>query len=487
MFAGGSVQVAPTATTYTFAWNGITNAWTQACVAFAWDGSVAPAATYWISPTGNDSNAGTMSSPWLTRQHSTNCQDVIDALAGTYAEANFRVNTDGPVACPVTNVRMLHCVVFDDCILTISNAGAYDSMSVSSSYSGVDGWDITVTAPSTNGCIEAYPPSTSVQVHHVLIANNVCHGAGDGCFFTGWNSVTGVDYLAIVGNIAYNCAQDTANCYSAFDAVPLANYDTLPGTHFYLAFNYAWGTVDPSACNGTGPTDGQAYSLDSLQESSYTGQSAVVNNIGVYNGGTCVQNFYSFGSPTFIAHNTCGFNHTGAINANPCPEINFNESYLNWAYLNLVETGSTGNSFCTVPGPMNVAEYALGSSYDNNSNLFSNNFIYSAVGNNTAVGSARLAYNTTGTNPNFFNPVLPPAPNCTGFVSVPACAATIIADFTPTNINALSYGYQPIRPGNTYDPLFPQWLCNVTNLPPNIITMGCGKPPTIEAKNAGSQ
>jgi len=51
--------------------------------------------------------------------------------------------------------------------------------------------------------------------------------------------------------------------------------------------------------------------------------------------------------------------------------------------------------------------------------------------------------------------------------------ATLIANFTPTNAAAASYGYQAPVSTQTYDPLFPQWLCSVTNLPSGLVTMGC--------------
>jgi hypothetical protein len=50
--------------------------------------------------------------------------------------------------------------------------------------------------------------------------------------------------------------------------------------------------------------------------------------------------------------------------------------------------------------------------------------------------------------------------------------STVIANFTPTNAAAMAYGYQVPSSTPVYDPLFPQWLCNV-NLPSGLVTMGC--------------
>jgi hypothetical protein len=55
--------------------------------------------------------------------------------------------------------------------------------------------------------------------------------------------------------------------------------------------------------------------------------------------------------------------------------------------------------------------------------------------------------------------------------------ATVIADFAPMNVEAKGYGYQIPSSTPAYDPLFPQWLCGVTNLPTGLVTMGCQTSP----------
>ena len=72
----------------------------------------------------------------------------------------------------------------------------------------------------------------------------------------------------------------------------------------------------------------------------------------------------------------------------------------------------------------------------------------------------------------FVNATPPGAPNCGSATSVPNCMATVIANFTPQPASAAGYGYQVPSASPTYDPLFPQWLCNA-NLPAGLVTMGC--------------
>ena len=206
--------------------------------------------TYYIAPAsagGRDSNNGTSASiPWLTPNHAVNCGDVILAAAGTYAEGNFRPGEWGTVTCSAgNNVAWLKCATFDTCKIVISSA-SHDAMTPTKSYWGIQGWEVTALTVSTNQCFEAYPSDYTHTVHHIIFANNIANGCGDGAFTTGASAPNvGVDYVAIIGNIAYNGAQDNAECYSGIDIVVPVNSDTLPGTHMYIAGNFVWGNVIP--------------------------------------------------------------------------------------------------------------------------------------------------------------------------------------------------------------------------------------------------
>src|ERR1700677_2317272 len=85
----------------------------------------AHATSYFISPTGSDSNNGTSTgTPWLTPNHAVNCGDTITAAAGTYANANFITNQWGTVTCPANNnVAWLKCATFDACKINTASAG----------------------------------------------------------------------------------------------------------------------------------------------------------------------------------------------------------------------------------------------------------------------------------------------------------------------------------------------------------------------------
>lgn len=53
--------------------------------------SFAKASTYYLSPSGSDSNSGqSANAPWVSPNHSLNCGDVIVAAPGTnYSATNF--------------------------------------------------------------------------------------------------------------------------------------------------------------------------------------------------------------------------------------------------------------------------------------------------------------------------------------------------------------------------------------------------------------
>lgn len=437
-----------------------------------------PAATYYISPTGNDSNAGTSTNAaWASPKHSINCGDVIVAASGKYSAANFNVGHWGNVTCPGgANVAWLQCATFDTCQIS-SNAS--DGMWVDQSYWGVQGWEITTSGYIYGACFHAGPSSGSV--HHVIFANNVANG----CMGGGFNaydksSSASVDYIAYVGNIAYNSTQGSGACYSGLNIYQPIASDANAGTHMYIAGNFSYRNMEPPVCAGTKPTDGEGVNLDTFDFAQgggtpYLQQAVVENNMLVGNGGRAIEiennNALPSQAPIFIEYNTAYGNNAAPIGAY-CQgngEIGLVAAYNITETYNLVQTSAaTGCSGDTI--------YGLEVSQDNSSTVVDNNWVDGVNGNNTFLyASGAFAFgptNVLGTNPDFADPAIPSAPSCGGTANVPACMQTLIANFTPLTQGARSYGYQPPSTAQVYDPLFPRWLCNV-NLPAGLVTMGC--------------
>jgi hypothetical protein len=455
-----------------------------------------PGATYYLAPAtagGNDSNNGlSPSAPWLTPHHFVNCGDVIIAAASSsYAAPNFYTGRWGTVTCPNgNNVAWLRCVNFDACKIKDNNNYTLATIWVDKSYWGVAGWEVTDGASPHASCFGAFPnPADRAQIHHIIFANNVANGCGLAGFSSAnEGNLFGVDYLVIVGNIAYNGAQGNGECGSGISIFQPVASDVLPGTHLYIAGNFSYENVDASSCNGETPTDGEGITLDSLSGlntsglSPYAQQAVVDNNVLVFNGnaglgGGGIGNRLA---PIYLRHNTMYGNFTDSRqNDSICGQMTLEgypldgQSSINLVQANLNLAMPSGS---TEPACGSNPAYAYSAYNATSSDHVYQNFGYSAAENNTQIAnSTGFSFgpnNVFGTNPSFANPVAPGAPSCSTYSSVPACMAQVIADYTPTNAAAAGYGYQIPSNTSVYDPLFPQWLCNV-NLPQGLVTPGC--------------
>jgi hypothetical protein len=455
-----------------------------------------PAATYYLAPAsagGNDSNSGTSpASPWLTPNHAVNCGDVIIAAASTgYQYSNFTTGDWGVVSCPArNNVAWLTCATFDACKITSSGPTNYQGFWVDQSFWGVQSWEVDM--PPTDGygtCFNIHPnAATPVEISHIIFADDICDGASQGGFGVSNQGDVGADYIVVVGNIAYNAAQGTISCTSGIDFYEPVQSDSLPGTHIYVGGNFSFGNLNPRACNNGQSTDGEGILFDTFDGSQadlpspYSAQAVAENNILVANGGRGIEVFNNSAGSShasiYLRHNTTWGNSLSPIlytAGDGCGEIEISSASDVQAYDNLVSTNNNDPTGCDSE-PL----YAFFMFSGNSTNSVHDNFGYSAAGNNTfSYGSGTFAFgpnNIFGANPSFANAVAPGAPSCGSFSSVPACMATVIANFAPTNAAASSYGYQIPSTASVYDPLFPQWLCNV-NLPVGLVTMGCSTAP----------
>ena len=439
--------------------------------------------TYYLAPAangGNDSNNGlSPNAPWRTPNHSVNCGDVILAAASTaYADTSFQTGKWGTVTCAAGNdVAWLKCATFDTC--KINSTSGYGAFWVDKSYWGVQGWEVT-TSGTNDTCFSTKPNyTTPVNIHHIIFANDIANSCGEG-FSVNNRPVNSVDYVIMVGNISYNGSRSATTCNSGISIYQPVASDTNPGTHIFVAGNISYDNMNPNPCAGAAPTDGEGIIIDTLDWSQssgtpYTQQVVVENNLLFFNGGRGLLSFNNYSGTSwakvYILNNTAYGNELDSAQKadSGCSEVSVLKSFVTEVYRNLAEpTVATGCSGNTVDA-FYVAE-------GNATDLVYANFGYSSLGNNTGSGfSSGFSFgpnNLFGTDPQFANPSDPGAPSCGGTANTVACMATTIANFTPTNAAAIGYGYQPPSSTSVYDPLFPQWLCNV-NLPSGLVTMGC--------------
>lgn len=445
------------------------------------------ATSYFISPSGSDSNNGLSSgAPWLSPNHALNCGDTISAASGTYSRANFVSGKWGTVTCPSSNnVAWLICATFDACKISTTNQ---DAMWVDQNYWGVVGWETTVTSGTNGACFRATPSGTYI-LHHVIFADDIANGCEGGGFVSyNTGSTEGTDYLVEIGDIAYNAAQGSANCFSGFSNYQPLNFDTNTGTHLFLAGNFSYANLNPNPCAGSTPTDGEGFIMDTFDHSQggfgnpYTGQTYLVNNTSFFNGGRGLEivnnTSGSSHANVYFEYNTSFGNSTDPNQTGGC--FDRGELYqqaaqnITWQF-DLAQT-RTGTSCSSEPLYGFIAlSTATGS-------LISNSWWSGTGGHNTdpnTPGGVLGTGNTIGTNPSFSNPVNPGAPSCGSSPSTAACMATVISDYTPTAGGSTAYGRQAVSNTSVANALFPQWLCTGTatlnpNIPANLVTPGCG-------------
>ena len=247
-------------------------------------------------------------------------------------------------------------------------------------------------------------------------------------------------------------------------------------------------------CAGNKPTDGEGYNFDTFDMSQsggkpYTQQGVIENYIEFLNGGYGIEvennASGSTHAPIYIIHNT-SYGDRRDMSQQYCSgngDLHLYRALNVTAKYNLIYSGYASD--CA-----NDAFYAFAIGSGNGTDTFDYNYASGVNGHNTFINSSNGfslgTHNTIGSNPSFANPVNPGPPECGGYASVPACMAQVISDYTPTVAAARSYGYQPVSLTNTPDPLYPQWLCNVT-LPAGLVTPGCQSGTTSIAPAAPEQ
>ena len=238
------------------------------------------------------------------------------------------------------------------------------------------------------------------------------------------------------------------------------------------------------------PSDGEGILIDTpdstingLPFPPYTQQIVIDNDMLIANGGRGLEVFQnqagSAQAPVYFRHNTAWGNSTQTTNSAGayCSEIITSRSKNTYTFFNIAATNAATG--CSGTHPI----HAFTVTHGDTSDQVYNNVAWSATGSYTFTdtsGAFAFGPGNLTVDPAFANPVAPGAPSCSGKINVVDCMSTVIANFTPTNSSAVGYGYQKPSTTQTYDPLFPQWLCNV-NLPAGLVTMGCHAKSSLSA------
>jgi hypothetical protein len=491
-------------------------------------GSVAfvPLHTYFMSPTGSDSNAGTsVSAPWLTPNHALHCGDVIIAAAGSYT-GQFGDGNWGTVSnCPSTSggidgtggiyFAVVLCAGPDleSCkVNTAQNNSAFDIDS--RNYWAVEGFKITNNGPDTSNAVRpafymdagAEGSNCGAIYHHFAFVNNVVYNSqaawGNGC---GAGS-GGIDYAAAIGNVAQNSAQGNPGswyCVAAYDIVTPHAFNTAPGTHFFIYGNFALNNT--RSC----PSDVESYMFDTWDYYSYANQGVIQNNVAVLSGRHNIQIFeQNFGkpqTPIYILNNTLiGSSQLGTAS----PGINLQRgggTPFDYTYnvtiqsnIDYEQTSVASYAYCNC---MNNPEFTptIGGS-GSLTNFFLGNYPSSCGG----VSCSAITYSSPlGTNtyssPSFNNVSdltsnRMGTPSCGKFTNTTACMGynantetltnpSVLYDIQPTASGTSGVGYQLPSMTCAANSYYPTWLKGIIYLHWNgssltenadLVTKPCG-------------
>jgi parallel beta-helix repeat protein len=341
---------------------------------------------FYVSPTGNDANAGTSTSTaWASLQHAN---DTIAAHGATSGAGTCVIVqpgtyptgvhiTAGGNAATAAGYLAYRCTVLDACIITGPTQGgaqggqfAWTQPNGPGSYVFVDGFVLKASKPAQGGIygtglygqgIQLWDGNDTVanspfSVHHVWIVNNVISGYGQ----AGININDG-EYFYAVHNTVYNNAN--AGCVAQGSGMGFVELKAIPGSYVRTpddadnpilghigSFNnvIGWNVVYNNATTACGTaanpydSDGNNIILDTLNNGviggtivtgpSYPGSVLVDFNI-VYNAGG--RGIHLFRSENItVANNSCYNNNldpydNGAYR--PCigDNIGYNNSFFN--------------------------------------------------------------------------------------------------------------------------------------------------------------
>ncbi len=490
-----------------------------------------PLHLYYLSPTGKDSNSGTsQTEPWATPNHAVDCGDVIIAAAGSYTN-QFNQSWGTVSNCPSASggidgkggiyFAALLCAGPDLEACQV-NAGANNygfdieqesNWAVEGFKATTDGTDTgdAVTPAFDGACGGNKGPCNGVY-HHFAFINDIAYNSGDGFGPSGYDQQGkyGVDYLAIVGDIAQNSAQGNPNswyCVAAIDIVAPANYDTQPGTHLYEYGNFSYN--NQTSCE----TDVENFMFDTWDANGYSNQGVSQNNMGWLSGRfgfeVTAQNIAPTTATAFILNNT--FYGSNQLNDPSYPgyangDINVQDSSSTatsiWGGLtiqdNLVQENQEWQGGNSSNGP--VYAFLIGGPYSNvtvggsGSQNYFNGVATECRGDACEPSSAPYGASSFGTaaqlgtnyytSPAFNNPTdlinnQSGTPNCSGFTNTTACMGynantktltnpSAIYDLQPSASGASSAGYQLpsttcVTSGSIYT-YYPAWLKGVVYL-----------------------
>jgi parallel beta-helix repeat protein len=279
---------------------------------------------YYVSPTGKDSNPGTLSEPWRTPEKAGSTAQAGDTVIfrggvydGQLAPKNSGNAVDGWItfkAFPREEPIIVHNAFWSRPI----NIDGVNFIEVNG---------LTAVAAGSNG-----PGIGITQAHHIRIINCIAKDSAT----SGIATTDGIDYIIIEGNRVYgnsNTGQYNGSGISIWNASgPI--YDNKPGYHIIIRNNLIY---DNRNLTNT-PTDGNGIILDNNDRGGTPDLQApnilIANNVIFDNGGRCIHVLNT--SNADIVNNSCYHNDETTQIAEGCSgEINLQRTYSYSSAINI--------------------------------------------------------------------------------------------------------------------------------------------------------
>ena len=136
-----------------------------------------PQTVYYVSPTGNDANDGSIATPWKTIQKAANtvtAGSTVNVRAGTYTEV-VTINVSGSASGTITFQNYPgETPVLDAASLTVPSSDAGMFLIIDKSYITISGFELKNYKTSTKSTV---PIGISIRgtAHHITITNNKIH------------------------------------------------------------------------------------------------------------------------------------------------------------------------------------------------------------------------------------------------------------------------------------------------------------------------
>jgi parallel beta-helix repeat protein len=285
-----------------------------------------PAAVYYVSGSGKDSNNGLATNAAFrtlaTGVSGLNPGDTLMVMNGTYT------NDDYTSAVPSNHIAFIKRSGTSTAWITIQNYPGATPQLVFNGYGGfgtatnsyliIKGFTITgnndhctlSNALAQTGPFPFYSGNgigvgnnyLNNHPHHICIISNTISKCG-GCGITAIQS----DYVTIEGNRIFSNAWYSPNEASGISMFQDLDSDTNTGYKMVIRGNLLYGNkcLVPQLHQST-PTDGNGIIIDRNQDYAYGGRTLVVNNISVCNGGSGIHTFHS--SHVDLVNNTSWHN-----------------------------------------------------------------------------------------------------------------------------------------------------------------------------------